>query len=596
MTVKSSFDEIRINGSDLITSISTGGADNDSLPTKGYVDDASGSAFWNRITGTPNYLIPSTAADDIGATGARITKGWYTDLEVTNMPTVGGTSINSNSVLDLTSAEVSQLANIGSVTINNTQWGYLGASDQGMATTDDVQFERLVLQDNAASASLIVNSQLSSYIELNADTNDVGETNLPYIKMSQDGNEERLIFGGVGVSDQAPDGSAYTGTQTNTVLLGTKNGANLTIGVDGTVVAYFDENPGASESLFTIGGVLNDAVVRILGTQGSFAHGGKISFGDGDFVGIWEHADDQIRIHGEDELQLSAYQANISFGDYDFTGDTYTEVATLDVTNGNFATNGTVTANNAILDGGTNTFSITNGTASLDVAAGATVNVDANLTIESASTINQDVTTDASPTFAGATLSGLSDGIVKSATGVISGGNSVTLTSEVTGILPIANGGTNSSSALSNNRVIVSSGGAIIESATITTTELGLLNGIASVSTGTSDNDKFVTQGYVDDATPSVSDFVVGTYEGTGSNVAVSGFGFRPDLVEIFFVDGGGLSIWTHDDLDPAMQFHGDAGAAGATYNVTIDSNGFTATGAQVVANGETFFYKAMKS
>jgi hypothetical protein len=55
------------------------------------------------------------------------------------------------------------------------------------------------------------------------------------------------------------------------------------------------------------------------------------------------------------------------------------------------------------IKGGTNTFNITNGTASLDVAAGATVNIDANLTVETASAINQDLTTDATAaTFAGA--------------------------------------------------------------------------------------------------------------------------------------------------------------------------------------------------
>jgi len=41
----------------------------------------------------------------------------------------------------------------------------------------------------------------------------------------------------------------------------------------------------------------------------------------------------------------------------------------------------------------------------------------------------------------------------------------------------IAHGGTNSSTALNNNFVMISSGGAIVESATVSTTELGLLNG-----------------------------------------------------------------------------------------------------------------------
>jgi hypothetical protein len=65
--------------------------------------------------------------------------------------------------------------------------------------------------------------------------------------------------------------------------------------------------------------------------------------------------------------------------------------------------------------------------------------------------------------------------------------------------LSIAQGGTNSSTALTNNFVMVSSAGAVVESATITTAELAHLNGIVSVSTGVADNDKLVTQGYVDD-------------------------------------------------------------------------------------------------
>ncbi len=43
---------------------------------------------------------------------------------------------------------------------------------------------------------------------------------------------------------------------------------------------------------------------------------------------------------------------------------------------------------------------------------------------------------------------------------------------EVTGVLPIANGGTNSSTALNNNRIMVSSGGAIVEAAALTNGQL----------------------------------------------------------------------------------------------------------------------------
>ena len=44
----------------------------------------------------------------------------------------------------------------------------------------------------------------------------------------------------------------------------------------------------------------------------------------------------------------------------------------------------------------------------------------------------------------------------------------VDLASEVTGILPVANGGTNSSTALNNNRMIISSSGSIVEQSAIT--------------------------------------------------------------------------------------------------------------------------------
>lgn len=68
------------------------------------------------------------------------------------------------------------------------------------------------------------------------------------------------------------------------------------------------------------------------------------------------------------------------------------------------------------------------------------------------------------------------------------------------GVLPIDHGGTNSSTALVNDRVMISSSGAIVESPLISTAELNLLDGFVSVSTGTTDNDKLVTQGFVDDS------------------------------------------------------------------------------------------------
>lgn len=76
----------------------------------------------------------------------------------------------------------------------------------------------------------------------------------------------------------------------------------------------------------------------------------------------------------------------------------------------------------------------------------------------------------------------------------------VSLTTEVSGILPIANGGTNSSTSLNNNRIMQSSSGAIIEAAAITANRalISDANGIPTHSTVTSTTLAFL------DATSSV--------------------------------------------------------------------------------------------
>lgn len=61
------------------------------------------------------------------------------------------------------------------------------------------------------------------------------------------------------------------------------------------------------------------------------------------------------------------------------------------------------------------------------------------------------------------TISSLGAGVVHSSAAGVLSSSSVVLTSEVSGILPIANGGTNSSTALNNDRLMYSTGGAIVE-------------------------------------------------------------------------------------------------------------------------------------
>lgn len=89
-------------------------------------------------------------------------------------------------------------------------------------------------------------------------------------------------------------------------------------------------------------------------------------------------------------------------------------------------------------------------------------------------------------------------GIVKVSSGVYSAA-ALDLTADVTGVLPVANGGTNSSTSLNSNRFMVSSGGKVVEAAAVTAsravasdsnglpvasattaTELGYVNGVTS--------------------------------------------------------------------------------------------------------------------
>lgn len=79
----------------------------------------------------------------------------------------------------------------------------------------------------------------------------------------------------------------------------------------------------------------------------------------------------------------------------------------------------------------------------------------------------------------------------------------VSLTTGVTGTLPVGNGGTNSSTALNNNRVMKSSGGAIVEAAAITASRalVSDVNGIPVAATaGTTDTEI----GYVNGVTSSI--------------------------------------------------------------------------------------------
>jgi len=84
------------------------------------------------------------------------------------------------------------------------------------------------------------------------------------------------------------------------------------------------------------------------------------------------------------------------------------------------------------------------------------------------------------PNGTGDIVLGSSTGFVRLTSGILSTQATTSLTTDISGILPIANGGTNSSSSLSSGFVMESVGGAIVESST-TSAELSYLDATSSI-------------------------------------------------------------------------------------------------------------------
>jgi hypothetical protein len=106
------------------------------------------------------------------------------------------------------------------------------------------------------------------------------------------------------------------------------------------------------------------------------------------------------------------------------------------------------------ITGTANQISVTNGAGSITLAT------------------PQNIHSGASPTFTGLTLSGLTNGIIKSTAGVLSGGNSVVLSTDVTGTLPVANGGTGATTLTANSVLLGNGTGAVTATSAMTNGQL----------------------------------------------------------------------------------------------------------------------------
>jgi hypothetical protein len=74
-------------------------------------------------------------------------------------------SLSGSGLENLTAAEVAQLQNIDLVTISNTQWGYLGSTDQSLSITDNVTFND-VTASNSIITDLINENSLNNGVSI----------------------------------------------------------------------------------------------------------------------------------------------------------------------------------------------------------------------------------------------------------------------------------------------------------------------------------------------------------------------------------------------------------------------------------------------
>ena len=137
--------------------------------------------------------------------------------------------------VSLTSGEATQLANIGTSTISATQWGYLGSSDQGIATNDNVAFN-----DINASGDVVISGDftvLGSATEIS--TSELSIEDKLITVASGSANSSAANGGGIEI-DRGSDANASITWNHSGTRFDINNGIHVTGTIQATddIVAY----------------------------------------------------------------------------------------------------------------------------------------------------------------------------------------------------------------------------------------------------------------------------------------------------------------------------------------------------------------------
>ena len=119
-------------------------------------DNTSTEAFLVRKDGdSGDVFVVDTTNDTVEVTGDITVTGTVDGIDIATQDAKLVTLHDTIGLNALTSAEVDQLENIGTSTISAAQWGYLGSTDQSVATTDNVQFNNVIVDTTSTDALLV---------------------------------------------------------------------------------------------------------------------------------------------------------------------------------------------------------------------------------------------------------------------------------------------------------------------------------------------------------------------------------------------------------------------------------------------------------
>ena len=171
-------------------------------------------------------------------TDARVKTKLNTENVISSSAQVSIAASQVTEISNLTAGEGAQLENINSVTISNTQWGYLGGQDQALATTSDVTFASASLANLTVTGNASIQGTLTT---VNSNDVNIGD---------------RIIT--LNTADGAGDAGIHVhdtnGAQTGSLLWDT-DGNYWKVGVVGStdyrLVEWDGETAGAGDFIVT---------------------------------------------------------------------------------------------------------------------------------------------------------------------------------------------------------------------------------------------------------------------------------------------------------------------------------------------------------